>query len=139
MALFISETDGIIEVREETYTFTATHYSWSYYDLANRLTNSHCKKGDKLDRKMDQSSYDWVVLYYVPKIMVYRPTAAEYEDSPECIARMAEFRRMQAEQAKASMDALWARQAENRRLSFAQKCDLMLDETGVSVKALATN
>ena len=139
MALFISETNGIIEVREEIYTFFSTYYSWSYYDLANRLTNRHGKKGDKLNHKMDQASYDWVLAYYVPKLAAYRPTAAEYADSPECIARMDEFRKLQAEQAKDSLAALLTRQAANARLSFAKKCDLMLEETGVSVKTLAIN
>jgi hypothetical protein len=83
VALFVSEKDGVIEVRQEVYGFTQTEYKWWYYDLGNRTQSSNGCKGDPLDASMSDLTYGWVTQYYAPRIAPYRPTAAEYHEADQ--------------------------------------------------------
>lgn len=134
MPLYISEKKGVMEVREEIFSFRDTKTSWFYYDMQNRMMSIHGRQGDKPDRPMDQSSYDWAVKHYVPKILPYKPLFNEWLESPEGVLSQAKHNEAQAAQKRSSMAALFQRQAENARLTFAQKCALMLEETGYSVR-----
>lgn len=129
MALFISETNGVMEVREEQYSWTDTKRSWSYFDLSRGLQSSLGHQNAPLDREMDQTSRDWVVKHYVPRIAPYIQTPEERLKSPE-----AQQRRIDDEaKRRVAMNALFHRQAENDCLPFAEKCRLLKEEIGCSV------
>lgn len=138
MALFISEKDGVIEVRAELYSFTETEISWFYYDLQKRLVSSNGRQGDVPDRLMDDASYDWAVKYYVPKISPYSMTAIERMASPETQELINVMREKEAKAKQLALVELFKRQAETQGLSFEQKCAMMFEETGVSVERQPT-
>lgn len=130
MALFISEKDGVIEVREEIYGFRDTTRSWSYYDLQNRRVSSHGRQGDIPDRPMTQQTYDWALKHYVPKIATYVQTPEEFSNSPE-LAQEAQRKEMQR---RASGAIRTFEREANAAIPFEDKCRLRLEEMGTSVK-----
>lgn len=134
MALFISEKNGIIEVREEIHSFKDTKRSWSYYDLSNNLTSSHGKQGDALDRPLDAQMKAWAQQHYVPRIAPYVPTPQEHFSNPQVVAEYEQSAIKQARIQRQAVHNLLEAGKANSALPFEEKCRLMKEETGYSVK-----
>lgn len=134
MTLFISEKKGILEVREETHSFFDTKYSWSYYDLANNLASSHGKQGDALDRPLDDPMKAWVEKHYVPRIAPYVPTFQESWNNPHAVAEREQRAVKEAQIRRQAVHNMLEAGKINSALPFEEKCRLMKEETGHSVK-----
>ena len=68
MALSVSMKEGVLEVREELYSIDRTQVSWWYHDLVNRVSSSHGRENDELDRPMDDDAHAWVTKHYLPLV-----------------------------------------------------------------------
>lgn len=58
---------NVLEVISSTLSFTKTTKQYWYYDLENKLKNSHGKQGDPIDYPMSKEDYEWAMKYYYPK------------------------------------------------------------------------